>query len=437
MGLIKLPIHLQYTIDFPILQYDDDTLIIMEGCARQLFVLKALLSTFATSTGLKVNFSKSMLIPINISEEKLHHVSATFGCAVGQLPFTYLGLPLELTKPKIKDYLPLVSICERRLVSTSLLLSQAGKLQMTNAIFSSLPTFFMSTFQLHSTVREQVDKYRKHCLWRGSNENNRINAKTSWPMATRAKEEGGLGVLDLKTQNEALLLKNFHKFFNKADIPWVKLIWEKHYNNDKLPSHVKKGSFWWRDMLKLLDKFKGIALVLVKDGASCLFWDDCWQGPPLKLAYPELYSFVKKSSISLKRVTVVNDVSSLFSLPLSVQAYGQFQQVQVILQDLQHLDGMDTWTYIWGSSIFTSKKAYCQLSGSSLVHPVFKWLWKSSCQHNHKVFFWLLLQDRLSTRNILRRKHMHLPSYSCVLCSMDAEETVHHLFLECEMARTC
>jgi hypothetical protein len=190
-------------------------------------------------------------------------------------------------------------------------------------------------------------------------------------------------------------------------------------------------------MLKLLDKFKGMASVLVKDGASCLFWDDCWQGPPLKLAYLELYSFVKKSSISLKRVTVVNDVSSLFSLPLSVQAYGQFQQVQVILQDLQHLDGMDTWTYIWGSSIFTSKKAYCQLSGSSLVHPVFKWLWKSSCQHNHKVFFWLLLQDRLSTRNILRRKHMHLPSYSCVLCSMDAEETVHHLFLECEMARTC
>lgn len=26
-----------------------------------------------------------------------------------------------------------------------------------------------------------------------------------------------------------------HKFFNKADIPWVKLIWEKHYINGKLP----------------------------------------------------------------------------------------------------------------------------------------------------------------------------------------------------------
>jgi hypothetical protein len=29
----------------------------------------------------------------------------------------------------------------------------------------------------------------------------------------------GLGVLDLKTQNEALLIKNLHKFFNRLDIP--------------------------------------------------------------------------------------------------------------------------------------------------------------------------------------------------------------------------
>ena len=79
--------------------------------------------------------------------------------------------------------------------------------------------FFMSTFHLHSTIREQIDKYRKHCLWRGSEENNRINAKAAWPMVTKSKEEGGLGVLDLKTQNEVLLLKNFHKFYNKADIP--------------------------------------------------------------------------------------------------------------------------------------------------------------------------------------------------------------------------
>jgi hypothetical protein len=150
-------------------------------------------------------------------------------------------------------------------------------------------------------------------------------------MVTRAKEDGGLGILDLKTQNEALLLKHLHKIFNRADIPWVHLVWEKHYSNGKLPSHTKKGSFWWRDILKLLDKFKGLASVQASDGASCLFWDDCWVGQPLKLSFPELFSFAKKPSISLRSV-IYTTPSNLFNLPLSVEAYAQFQEVQEALQ---------------------------------------------------------------------------------------------------------
>lgn len=128
----------------------------------------------------------------------LKHLAATFGCSVGSLPFTYLGLPLGLTKPRVDDFLPLITRCEKRLISTSLFLSQAGKLQMVNSVFSSLPTFFMCTFQLHSSVREQIDKYRKHCLWRGSDDNDRINAKAAWSMVISPKEEGGLGILDLE-----------------------------------------------------------------------------------------------------------------------------------------------------------------------------------------------------------------------------------------------
>lgn len=69
-----------------------------------------------------------------------------------------------------------------------------------------------------------MDKFIIHCLWRGSDENSRINAKAAWTMVTKSKEDGGLGILDLKTQNEALLLKHLHKFFNRADIPWVHLV---------------------------------------------------------------------------------------------------------------------------------------------------------------------------------------------------------------------
>jgi hypothetical protein len=41
LNLLKLPISLECSTDFPIIQYADDILIIMEKCTRQLFFLRA------------------------------------------------------------------------------------------------------------------------------------------------------------------------------------------------------------------------------------------------------------------------------------------------------------------------------------------------------------------------------------------------------------
>src|SRR5688572_9305 len=114
------------------------------------------------------------------------------------MPFTYLGLPLGLTKPRIEEFLPMVTRCERRLLSTSNILSEAGRLQLTNSIFTALPKFHMSTLLLPKSVYKQVDKYRKHCFWRGSNINNKKPPKAAWDMVTLPKKEGGLGVLNLQ-----------------------------------------------------------------------------------------------------------------------------------------------------------------------------------------------------------------------------------------------
>jgi hypothetical protein len=40
-------------------------------------------------------------------------------------------------------------------------------------------------------------------------------------------------------------MKYQHKFYNKADLPWMKILWEKYYQNDKLPGQQRKGLFWW------------------------------------------------------------------------------------------------------------------------------------------------------------------------------------------------
>lgn len=58
MGLLNLPIPLSQSKDFPIIQYVDDPLIILEGDTKQLFFLRAFINTFSQSIGLKVNFKK-------------------------------------------------------------------------------------------------------------------------------------------------------------------------------------------------------------------------------------------------------------------------------------------------------------------------------------------------------------------------------------------
>jgi hypothetical protein len=116
-------------MDFPIIQYVDDTLLIMPADLTQLCALKEALERYSLSTGLKISYGKSQLIPINVPFETADLLAAEFGCQVGTMPFTYLGLPLGTTKPLINDLLPLVTRLERKLSSSSSFLPQGARLQ--------------------------------------------------------------------------------------------------------------------------------------------------------------------------------------------------------------------------------------------------------------------------------------------------------------------
>jgi hypothetical protein len=281
-------------------QYADDTLLFMEACPLQVSHLKDILNTFSASTGLKVNFNKSMMVPLNTSDEKLDVLTSVFGCQKGSFPFTYLGLPLGTSRPKLEHFMPLIQKIEKRLTCTSLFLSQAGKIEMVNSVFSSSAMFYTGTLKIHKGVIRQLDRYRKHCLWRGADLQSIKPSKAAWPMVCIPKKQGGLGVLDLHSHNDAMLLKFLHKFFAQVDVPWVNLIWSQYYRSGKLPRQNKKGSFWWRDIAGLLDKFKDIASVAVADGSTVLLWKDHWNGIIPAQRYPELLSFAKKRECNLQ-----------------------------------------------------------------------------------------------------------------------------------------
>ena len=140
----------------------------MQADARQLIFLKLLFSSFADSTGLKVNYRKSQMLPINVSPEKMEHLAQTFGCAIGTLPFTYLGLPMGTTKPKMEDLTLMMNRVERRLSGCATWLSYIGRLQMINTSITPIVTYALCTIKLPRGVIDNIDHIRKQCLWRGN-----------------------------------------------------------------------------------------------------------------------------------------------------------------------------------------------------------------------------------------------------------------------------
>jgi hypothetical protein len=82
----------------------------------------------------------------------------------------------------------------------------------------------------------------------------------------------------------------------------------------------------------------------------------------------------------------------IFSLPLSVQAARQLEEIQtVLLKRVWDEDTNDIWNYSWGPSEYSSKKAYNILIGNTEAYPLLSWLWTSNNLGKHKIFFWLLL----------------------------------------------
>uniref|UniRef100_A0A0A9U841 Uncharacterized protein n=1 Tax=Arundo donax TaxID=35708 RepID=A0A0A9U841_ARUDO len=136
-------------------------------------------------------------------------------------------------------------------------------------------------------------------------------------------------------QNEALLLKHLHKFYNKHDIPWINLIWNTHYNAGQiLHALVEKGSFWWKDILRFSDHFRGIAAATAGNGSTILLWQDVCNGSYLKEELPRLFSFVRNDNISLQQFLHNPTPHDNFHVPLSMQALEELQVLQTTITQI-------------------------------------------------------------------------------------------------------
>ena len=98
----------------------------------------------------------------------------------------------------------------------------------------------------------------------------------------------------------------------------------------------------------------------------------------------------------------------------------------------------DSRFFVWGSAKFTSAKYYNFVFGRFPQDSAMQSIWKSKSLPKLRVFDWLLIKDRLNTKDIMLRKSWHLQEGpNCILCDSLQLETRDHLFFTCPFAIEC
>lgn len=77
------------------IQYADDTVLMIDGSDRSILTLKVILYCFEWLSGLKINYHKSEVYVFGMKQEMKERCANMLNCNLGDLPLTYLGIPIS------------------------------------------------------------------------------------------------------------------------------------------------------------------------------------------------------------------------------------------------------------------------------------------------------------------------------------------------------
>ena len=407
--------------------------------------LLLVLHTFGKVSGLKINKAKCSLVGINSNDEKITRLASSWGCEVGSWPMRYLGLPLGGKPKSIKFWDPVVEKVESKLQGwKKAFLSRGGGLTLIQAVLGSLPIYFMSLFKAPCGVIGRLEKLMKGFLWEGVEEGKKFHL-VKWEKVCQSKEEGGLGLGNLRNRNVALLAKWLWRFPLEPNSLWHKVIKSKYgmVPNGWDANCPSRGSSRcpWSDISAGSPSFLHSCSFVVGNGERLRFWEDAWlEGGPLKEQFPRLFSLSRtiNQSISSMVVSFSQSVSWNFEFRRNLRE-SEIEEVAGLLQKVESVrlchsrEDRRRWN-LEGSGQFTCKSYNSFLCHNEAVHlfPPFSQIWKAKVPPKVKFLVWLVALGKVNTCDKVqsRMPFVCLSPHWCVLCKF-GEESANHVFLHC------
>ncbi|CAL5382198.1 unnamed protein product [Camellia sinensis] len=391
------------------LQFDADTILFCDAEWAEIVNAKRILRCFELISGLKINFHKSVVCGVGISDEVTQVFASKLCCLCRKLPIKYLGLPLGANPRRKKAWQPIVDKIRSKLALWKRkLLSFAGRLTLIKSVLDSLPGYYFSIFKLPKGVAREIEKIKATFLW-GSSELKRKIHLVSLKEVTRRKDQGGLGIRKVSDMNDFLLAKWWWRYGVENKSLWKKVIISKYgaEGGRWLPVKVLVGneSYVWSDILNVartnIDLFQFFISnfkIEVGNGNRIEFWNDKWfMNLLLKEEFPRLFrlSVEKEGTLStfMQRRDITGDWKLLFRRSLLAWEEEEVRRLQELTRGLPSLNVEKTDFASWSASflgLFTvaSVRAWHEVAqGPRMKIP--RMLWNNVAPPKAQFLCWL------------------------------------------------
>ncbi|GJS41117.1 RNA-directed DNA polymerase, eukaryota, reverse transcriptase zinc-binding domain protein [Tanacetum coccineum] len=412
------------------LQFTDDALIMGEWSRSNAMNLSRILTCFHLAFGLKVNFNKSNLYGVGVSNVELNSLASTVGCIAAQFPCTYLGLPIGASMSRCHHWTPLVDRFHKWLSTwKSKSLSIGGRLTPNKSVLGSLGVYYFSTYKAPKKIINKLESIRRNFFWGGSMDDNEI-PWIAWEKVLSPRDHGGLGIGGLRTCNQAMLTKWRWRFRTEKQALWF---------NINLPSIFK---------------------IKLGNGQSTSFWHDPWiGGSPLEDLFPRLYRLDTNPNCNVfdRKPTDIVHVSSdhlvsfgpkdatspprlLFQWawhrePRTTPELEELANLVSLLSQLHLTISEDTWEFSIDDSIFFIVKGMrCYITSMSPPASYVTTRWNRIVLLKVNINTWRVMNGRMATRSNLDRRGVDLDYVRCPLCD-DGIETKDDIFVHCKVAK--
>lgn len=137
--------------------------------------LMRVMECFQHASGLKINFIKSKVYGIGVSNEEVDMVGNGMRCMTGKLPFVYLGLPIGLNLRNRNNWKEIIEKIKTKLSDwKAKTISFGGRLTLVKAVLGSMPLYYFSLFRAPMSILKVLESVRRIFFWGGDEENKKM-----------------------------------------------------------------------------------------------------------------------------------------------------------------------------------------------------------------------------------------------------------------------